>query len=91
MGVKVMGELYQGDQMAVVMWFPKGTYKAEIEADFIDDNMESKTVVWKMTPDDIREARNDYLTLDPYDDAFATYVISDKAKKELEELDDDLE
>jgi hypothetical protein len=34
-------------------------------------------------PDDIRKCRNDYLELDPDDDYFGRWVLTDEAKKEI--------
>ena len=62
---------YKGSQVAVVLWIPAQTKKLTIKAEC------------KLGNEEIAQARSDYLTLDPYDDAFAVYRLSPLFKQFL--------
>ena len=66
--------------MATVVWLPKDAYKAKLKAWVGNHRFELK-----MDHDMIKKAREDYLLLDPYDDAFEQYVLSSLFKEFLEQ------
>lgn len=70
---------YEGSQVAVVLWIPAQTKKLTIKAKTFDGT----TAEYKLKNDEIAQARSDYLTLDPYDDAFAVYRLSPLFKQFL--------
>lgn len=63
---------YEGSQMATVIWAPKDAVKLKVKAKCKDG-----TKMW-MTFDEegIKECRNDYLSVDPYDGALAMYTLN---------------
>lgn len=79
-----MGKMYQGSQMPIIIWIPKNTFRLEMKAEVADDDDTISTIM-KLDPSGIQQARQDYLTLDPYDDAFDTYVIIEEGERCLEE------
>lgn len=65
---------YIGDQHLVVLSIPKDTFKLELTAYVIDDAKEDPIKVWSvLKPDDLAQARRDYLSIDPEDLAFARF------------------
>ena len=80
-------KVYNGEQVAIILWIPKNTYKIKCEVEFIDDSRNIRSAVMNMLPDEAHEARNDYLLLDPYDDAFATYELTEKGLEYAKQLE----
>ncbi len=78
--------IYMGEQMAIVIWVPKDTFQLTCDVSFLD-NGEIRKVYTELTPDMVREARNDYLLLDSTDDALVTYRLTEEGEKYLEELE----
>lgn len=70
---------YEGSQVAVVLWIPAQTKKLTIKAKTFD----GIKAECKLGNEEIAQARSDYLTLDPYDDAFAVYRLSPLFKQFL--------
>lgn len=66
---------YTGGQEMIVLSVPSDTVKLKVIATVVI-NDELKKCVSVLDSDQIAEARNDYLLLDPYDDGFATYTLS---------------
>lgn len=78
---------YTGETENVVLSLPKNTVKLKATATvWVDDK--PKKMVMKLGCDGIAQAREDYLMLDPTDDAFATYVINPEFADFLEEWKD---
>ena len=63
---------YQGAQMATVIWVPKNAVKLKITAT-CEDGLKTKLVLDR---NGIVECRNNYLSIDPDDDAFTKYTIN---------------
>lgn len=67
----------------VVLSLPKNTVKLKATATvWVDDKPEK--MVMKLGYDVILQAREDYLMLDPTDDAFVRYVINPEFKEFIE-------
>lgn len=69
-------------QMSIIIQLPEDAYKAEIICTIPGDE---KPIQVKQTLNlrEIIQARKDYLFLDPDDDLYATYTLTDEAKEEL--------
>ena len=69
-----MGESieYQGAQMATVIWVPKDAVKLKVKAK-CKDGTKMEMV---LDEEGIKECRNDYLSVDPYDGALAMYTFN---------------
>ena len=65
------------ETMNIVISVPIDAARLTVTAHMIDENIEPYKAEATFTSDEIRECRNDYLTLDPTDDAFALYVTTD--------------
>ena len=63
---------YQGAQMATVIWVPKNAVKLKITAT-CEDGLKTKL---GLDRNGIVECRNNYLSIDPDDDAFTKYTIN---------------
>lgn len=70
------------NQMSTIIQLPEDAYKAEIICT-IPGEEEPIQVKQTLNLKQIIEARKDYLLLDPDDDFYATYTLTDKAKEEL--------
>ena len=81
-----MGEFYEGDQKAIIVWIPKNACALEVTAKIIEDD-KIQDMTMNMDADGIFQARQDYLLLDPYDDAFDTYRLTEKGKELMEYLE----
>lgn len=79
-------DMYNGEQIAIIQWIPKDAFKIKCEVDFLNNGEVTKAYM-EMTPEMIRNARNDYLLLDPDDDAFVTYKLTEKGRRYAEELE----
>lgn len=75
---------YLGDQMAIVIWVPKDSIRLTVDADVDNGDEKPFAVSMELDEDGISEARNDYLLIDPDDNAFAKYVIRPEFKAFLE-------
>lgn len=68
---------YTGDQHMVVLSIPKDTFKLKLTAYVIDDAKEDPIKVGTiLKPDDLAQARRDYLSIDPEDLAFARFRVN---------------
>ena len=76
------------DTMNCVISVPKGCTKLKIKATFYDGYTRHKARA-VMDDDAIDEARRMYLELDPDDDAFAVYMLTEKGRAILEEQKDE--
>ena len=63
---------YQGAQMATVIWVPKNAVKLKITAT-CEDGLKAEMVLDR---NGIVECRNNYLSIDPNDSAFAMYTFN---------------
>ena len=72
---------YQGAQMATVIWVPKNAVKLKITAT-CEDGLKAKMV---LDINGIVECRNNYLSIDPDDDAFTKYTINPLFEQFLED------
>ena len=63
---------YEGSQMATVIWVPKDAVKLKVKAK-CKDGTKMEMV---LDEEGIEECRNDYLSIDPDDDAFTEYTFS---------------
>lgn len=70
---------YLGDQMAIIIWVPADSKELKIEASLGDFS-----VISELDEDGVKEAREDYLMLDPDDDAFALYRFAPEFKAFVE-------
>lgn len=78
------------DNIGLVVFVPKSAVSMEITIDFIDDeDGELHQAFHKYSPEEFRECRRDYLTLDPYENAFATYALTDEGQELLRLLEDE--
>ena len=71
--------LKDDDLINVVLCIPKNAEKLKIKATFAGNH----EAVVKLGREDIMEARANYLDLDPYDNAFDIYTLTDKAREEM--------
>lgn len=76
---------YNGDEMCVILSIPKTSCHIHLETD-IYENGGILHAVRDIELDQIRQLRNDYLLIDPDDDAFDTYQLTDLGLKYIEEL-----
>lgn len=75
---------YTGGQMHIILSVPENTVKLKIRATtLIGDKLEKAEAI--LSCDEINDAREDYLLLDPSDDAFDTYGLAPEFKKFIEE------
>lgn len=77
--------IYMGEQMAIVIWVPKDTFRLTCDVSCLE-NGEVRKVFTELTPDMIREARNNYLEIDPTDDALEKYRLTEEGERYFEEL-----
>ena len=78
---------YDGNEMAIVLFVPENTVRLKVEASVL--NSENSTVFIAetiITPKEIMDARHDYLTLDPYDNAFDVYRLTEEGVRYIEEM-----
>lgn len=81
---------YDGECEMIVMSIPKNTVGITLLAKVLDeDTYETYDTECRMSFEEVKECRNDYLLLDPTDDAFARYVLTEKGLKVLEEMYDE--
>ena len=71
---------YNGAQMATVIWLPKNAVKAKIKVE-CSDGLKAEM---KLDRNGIIECRNNYLSIDPNDVAFAIFKLDPEYKKFLE-------
>ena len=71
--------------MAIVIWVPEDTFRLTCDVSFLE-NGEVREASMELTPDMVREARNNYLEIDPADDALIKYKLTEKGERYLEEL-----
>ena len=83
--MKEKGELFNHDElMKIIIDVPKKTFNLTLNVDcYVDGGVVGAKGVYDTEA--IREARNMYLELDPDDDAFSYYVLTDKGKEMLGE------
>ena len=75
---------YAGETENVVLSLPKNTVKLKVTATvWVDDK--PKKMVMKLGCDGVSQARTDYLTLDPTDDALTLWAIDPEFADFLEE------
>lgn len=75
---------YTGGQMHIILSVPENTVKLKIRATtLIGDKLEKAEAI--LSCDEINDAREDYLLLDPSDDAFDVYEFTPEFKKFIEE------
>lgn len=77
--------IYMGEQMAIVIWVPEDTFRLTCDVRFLE-NGEVREGSMELTPDMVREARNNYLEIDPTDDAFVRYRLTKEGERYFEEL-----
>lgn len=77
--------LQDDDVMATVVWLPKDSKKIKLKAKLCDG---SKAVM-ELNHNEIIEARNNYILLDPDDNAFARYKPTPLFQSFLEETGSD--
>lgn len=81
---------YDGDQEMIIISIPKNTVGITLLAKVLDEETyETYNTECNMSFGEVKECRNDYLLLDPTDDAFARYVLTDKGVAMLEEMCDE--
>lgn len=81
---------YDGDYEMIVMSVPKNTVGITLTAKVLDEETcEIYETECKLSFSEVKDCRKDYLLLDPTDDAFALYALSDEYRKLLEETDDE--
>ena len=80
-----MEETIQLDEVYIMFPVPENTVSLTIQANIIDDNNEIQQVSKDISPSEYRQARKDFVENigDNWDD---TYVLSEKGRKWLEEL-----
>lgn len=79
---------YTGGQMHIILSVPENTVKLKIKATtLIGDKLKKAETI--LSCDEINNAREDYLLLDPNDDAFDMYELTPEFKKFMEEKEAD--
>ena len=80
------GEEYNGKMMTIIMSIPEDAYKLKVTATVpIDD--EPREIEMNIGLSDILGLRKDYLSIDPYDDMWTLYGLTDEYKAFLEECE----
>lgn len=73
-------EVAYDDLEHVVIYVPKNAKKLKIEAKLQNGHVAEM----KLDREGINEAREMYLELDPYDDAFMVYTLTDKGRESID-------
>ena len=82
-------EILELDEMNVIIRIPKAAASVTVNAVIIDENDKAVKVSRKLSADDIRKARQDFLdNVVLGDDYDARFVLSEEGKKYLERLKD---
>ena len=76
-----MSKEYDGRQMPIIIFVPCDAKKLKMTA-----KVKGEELRMVMDKDAIKEARNDYLELDPEEELYATYVITDEGREYVESL-----
>ena len=76
------------DEINVIMKIPKNAYRIKVECDVIDDHGEHHQYLKYLLPENIMQARQDFLdNVDGGDDYDARYVITEKGIEWLKQLE----
>ena len=78
-------EIYDGAEEYIVLSIPVNTKKLKVECELKD----GQKGIMKLKREEINEAREMYLKLDPYDMAFDVFTFTEKGRELFERLTED--